>query len=91
MLTQYGLDISVILATYTPAWVDYILDGKNDVYDESLREKDMLRLYRLRIFKVHNKDEMKELSTLLGAILIQDRRGSGLPRGYGQRFGNDTR
>jgi len=80
MLNQYGREISIVLATYTPEYVKYLLDGSRPLDNTDLKEEDMLKIYRLNTFTMTDMRHMYALSVLLSAIMITDR-GKDIGRG----------
>lgn len=74
MLSQYRLDISIILAQYEPEWLDYIRSGHQPVSSEELSEKHMLRMRRIGLYRAKEPSHMYRLAHILAALVIKDSR-----------------
>jgi hypothetical protein len=78
MLSQYGLQISIIVAQYSDAWLDYLLGvAQGPVYHDRLGEDDLLHLHRIGTYHVQVPEEMYALAALLTAVTIHDWRQAG--------------
>jgi hypothetical protein len=72
MLNQYGMVISVVVADFSDAWMDYMWQGSCGVSNPHLLDRHILRMHRFGEFRIDDAQDMHHLSVLLAAILVKD-------------------
>ena len=73
LLTQYGLEMSLVVATYSDRYVEYLLDGKTPVLRTDLKEADMLNMERLGVWASNNTQDAFRFAVLVATLMLQDR------------------